>query len=158
FFTPFSPTSPSSVQYNKRYAAGRCPEKIMHLKLISLAVLAAVLLAMLAPPTGLGQWKGKGDPMAMFDRLAKDRGYFLISETDRMRQVLTDLAQVKGITDGKITRQLWLGFMEFNKGKKMGGPPATPQKPPTELWSQWAEAEFKQRDVNGDDKLSTDEM
>jgi EF hand len=124
---------------------------------------------------GGGGW----DPSAMFDKLAKGRDYFLISETQYSRQSLTEYAQAKGITDEKITRAHYLAYSEeqkakgggmFNmmKGKGMfpgmpgganipGAPGAAPP-PPKIDYDLIAEGEFAKRDHNGKGYLTKDEV
>src|SRR5512145_2143471 len=95
---------------------------------LPLLTLSFVVLAASAP-TGFGQGRGGfgkggfggfgsgGDPSAMFDRLAKGRGYFLISEVWMMRKPLQDYAQEKGISNGQITREQYLAFDHQLKAK-----------------------------------------
>jgi Ca2+-binding EF-hand superfamily protein len=140
-----------------------------------------------AAPGGFGGGGGFGgaprDPNQIFDYLAKGRTFFLLTDTRSLREPLTKYAQENGITDGKITREHFSKFNEQMKtqsggaagGGNMfmrkgppgaegtsptpGGPPgATPGMSQEEALSKWAEAEFKNRDRNGDGKLNADEM
>lgn len=128
------------------------------------------------------------DASTMFDYLARGRPYFLISETRSFRDPLTVFAKEKGITNEQITREQFTAFyakMDQYKsagggarpmGGPFGGPPASapgavavtaPAAPgmqagsgqnPLEAIGQWAEADFRRRDQNGDNRLSPDEM
>jgi hypothetical protein len=162
------------------------------------------LLTILTSPPGFGQFKGGGfpgggfggppgggfggppgmaqvDPGKMFDFMAKGRPFFMINETKRLAGPLMEYAQQKGITDGKITREQFVGFSEFMKAKVASGAP-TGMPPPktmtlpggggpgpfgsfmppgannTEMLNQWADADFRRHDENGDGKLNVDEM
>ncbi len=124
-----------------------------------------------------GGMKGGGnwDPNAMFDRLAKGRDHFLISETTYSRQALTEYAQAKGITDEKITRAHYLAYSEEQKAKFMmkgkgmmpgmpgganipGAPGAAPIPQPKIDYDQIAEFEFAKRDLNGKGFLTREEV
>lgn len=129
-------------------------------------------------PPGGGMMGGPPrDPGAIFDYLSKGRGFFLLTDTKSLREPLTKYAQEKGITDGKITREHFTAFNEQMKTQSggmpfmrkgppggdssappAGGPPSTPGMSQEEAMSKWAEAEFKNRDRNGDGKLNADEM
>jgi len=101
---------------------------------VSLMIVgAAVVFAIPAVTTGQFQMGGKGgkgggkggaggglsmDPGAIFDNyLAKGRNFFLISEAPRSRDLLTQFASEKGITNGQITRQQYMDFQEWQKAK-----------------------------------------
>lgn len=126
------------------------------------------------------------DPKAMFDRMARDRNYFLISETKMMREPLMEYAKKNGITDDKITREQFMAAWPliqtaladgmksrfsggFSSGKSFsfgstgagGSSGSTPGgAAPTSAadFKTLLEAEFKRRDENADGKLNTDEM
>lgn len=116
------------------------------------------------------------DPGAIFDYLSKGRGFFLLTDTRSLREPLTKYSQEKGITDGKITREHFTAFNEQMKTQNgglpfmrkgppggdssapAGGPSSTPGMSQEEAMSKWAEAEFKNRDRNGDGRLNADEM
>jgi hypothetical protein len=156
----------------------------------------ALLVFLVVPPTqgqgkksfggfggfGGGDFGGFGgrnrDPNQMFDFLAKGRPYFLVTETTRLREPLTQFLQTKGITNGQVTRELFSAYNEQAKSA-FGGPggfagpgmntmvlqgtpgspfSVVPQTNPVDMINQWAEADFKTRDRNGDGFLNQDEM
>src|SRR4051794_21467312 len=60
------------------------------------------------------------DPQAGFERMAKGRDSFLISETFSLREPLTQFAKDQGIVDDKITREHFRTFGEQWKAKLAG--------------------------------------
>lgn len=111
--------------------------------------LAALTLGFLANPAflwaqpsfgGGGFSKGGGfsDPTAMFQKLAGDRTYFLLSDTRMLREPLQEWMKKNGITDDKVTKatfdKAWPSVSESMKtrfsgfggfgGGKPGGPPS----------------------------------
>lgn len=107
------------------------------------------------------------DPEAGFERMAKGRDYFLISETFSLREPLTQFAKDQGIADDKITREHFRTFGEQWKAKLAGAagtntpesgssPGATEKKP--ESGDGRAEFGFRRLDTNGDGVLNLDEM
>jgi Ca2+-binding EF-hand superfamily protein len=133
------------------------------------------------PGGGKGGKGGFGrDPNAAFDFLAKGRGYFLASENMRLREPLTQFLQDKGVTNGQVTRELFAefndqtratmgfgggfpqqgGFAPQGGGPGQGFPGAGGPAPvnPVDAINQWAEADFKRLDRNGDGFLNQDEM
>jgi hypothetical protein len=139
-------------------------------------------------PGGGGGIQGGGmgqDPNKMFDYLAKDRQFFLISETRTLGQPLTQFAQERRITNGQITRQQFLDFQDWRAKQQAAGGGGTPgiqfgggapggfggfgkkngggfEKggPPTndpEVLNQRADEEFRKRDENGDGRLTPQE-
>jgi hypothetical protein len=129
-----------------------------------------------------------GDPSRTFDALAKGRPYFLLSETRSLREPLSQFAQERGITNGQITREQFAQFSEQMKTKFAGAPgggfnPGGGFAPPGGMFSptpgglapfgggfpggprggfdamsQFADGEFRRRDLNGDNVLNLDEM
>ena len=57
------------------------------------------------------------DPNTLFDVFAKGRSFFLIAETRGLRDPLTQFAQEKGITNGQITRNQFVEYMNQAKAK-----------------------------------------
>jgi Ca2+-binding EF-hand superfamily protein len=134
------------------------------------------------PGGGLPGAGGKGnfgqprDSSGIFDYLAKGRTFFLISDTNMLREPLTQWAAQKGITNGQITREQFTTFNQERGGYKSpgspgggpsksgdsartgpGGGPLSPADN-TEMMGKWADFEFKRRDDNGDGMLNRDEM
>lgn len=124
---------------------------------------------------GFGGGFGNRDPNQMFDFLAKGRGYFLVTDTNRLREPLTQFLQGKGITNGQVTRELFAAYNEQVKSGLASGPggfsspdrgpggPSFSMNPqgggnPLDTLNQLAETEFKIRDRNGDGFLNQDEM
>lgn len=121
---------------------------------------------------------GNRDPNQMFDFLARGRGYFLVTDTNRLREPLTQFLQTKGITSGQVTRELFAAYNEQVKSGLASGPggfsgpgmsdrggpggPSFGMNPqggnPLDTLNQLAETEFKIRDRNGDGFLNQDEM
>jgi Ca2+-binding EF-hand superfamily protein len=123
------------------------------------------------------------DPNVLFEMWAKDRKFFLITDTRSLRDPLTQYAQEKGITNGQITRSQFVDYMAQAKakmlsnptqggsafgggfGKKKGGdmgslpPGVTPGTAlSADAINQLADADFKERDKDGDRKLSPEEV
>lgn len=114
------------------------------------------------------------DPSKMFDFLAKGRPYFLVTETRSLREPLMQFAQQRGITNGQITRDLFIQFQDQMKSTVGGGAAPAPggfgpggfgmigpgmgRGNPLEAMGQFADAEFRRRDGNGDNFLNMDEM
>jgi Ca2+-binding EF-hand superfamily protein len=126
-----------------------------------------------APQQKKSGMKGMFDPNTNFERNAKGRDHFYVSELGERGASLQEYAQSKGITDGKITREVYLAYWEQmknnwgGKGKK-GGPGGTPGAPgapntaaivpPKIDYDQMAEFEFARRDLNGKGYLTKDEV
>src|SRR3954451_4465897 len=139
---------------------------------------AAVLL--FKPEASQGQFGSKFggpggfmmmDPNSMFDRYAKGRPYFLISDTRFLAAELMQYAAQKGISNGQISRPQFLEFWEQKKARMASGetPPGFPPRGPspggptpgpgvappnTDTIYQLADADFKRRDHNSDGKLT----
>ncbi|MBI2806534.1 MAG: EF-hand domain-containing protein [Planctomycetes bacterium] len=155
---------------------------------------------------GFGRGKGgKGfggfDAGAYFDRIANGRPSIPVSEIRTTRRDdLTKFVQDNGITNGQLSRQQFIDFLDQakkkysppsspggsvpgtpspggdsgGKGKKFGffggkggfdkGGFGGPRRPDAseplnpEVIKQYADAEFKRRDSNGDGRLNADEM
>ncbi len=114
-----------------------------------------------------------------FEMVSKGRPYFLISETRTLRGPLTAFAKEQGITNDQITREQFNTFYAkmdqyssapgggggrqgFGGGDGLtpppGSPPIAPGQDPLQAIAQWAEADFKRRDINGDGRLVPEEM
>ncbi len=103
--------------------------------IIGIAVIVMAPAITTGQPGGFGKGKTKGqpggafpgggggtqDPNAMFDYLAKDRQFFLISETTRSNATLTAFAQERGIAGGKITRQQYQEYSDWMAKKRAAG-------------------------------------
>src|SRR5262245_16914980 len=77
-------------------------------------------------PGGFGKGNfggGNSDPNQMFDFLARGRNFFLVTDTQRLRQPLTEYLESKGISNGQVTREIFTAFNEQMKGMgmSMGG-------------------------------------
>jgi hypothetical protein len=55
---------------------------------------------------------GNSDPNRIFDMLARGRPYFLVTETQRLREPLTQYLKERGVSNGQVTREL---FSQFNE-------------------------------------------
>ena len=99
---------------------------------IAFVLLAfSALLLVLAPTATMGQpgiggkgkkgQEGAADPNQAFDFLAKGRGYFLISESPRLRDALSQFLQGHGVTNGQVTREMFASYSE-QVSSAMGGP------------------------------------
>ena len=119
------------------------------------------------------------DSANVFEMLAKGKPYFMISETRTLRGPLSAFAKEQGITNDQITREQFNTFyakMDQYSGAGGGGgrqnfgpggegftpppgsPPIAPGQDPLQAIAQWAEADFKRRDINGDGRLVPEEM
>jgi hypothetical protein len=133
-----------------------------------------------------GGGRGNFDPNEMFNRMANGKEVWVRSEiTNPWGQQMFDMmAQRVGATDGQITRQQYVAYMQQRMAERTGGqPPAapgstpaptaspgTPTPPPggppggpggrspAEAMSGWAESMFRRLDLNGDGVLNYDEM
>lgn len=109
-----------------------------------LIILGAACLVMIpavtwGQPGGGGRFpfggsKGGGpvsmlnDPNKLFEYYARDRNFFLVTDTKSLRDPLTQYAESKGIKDGKISRAQFIEFSEQLKAKLASG--ATTLAPP----------------------------
>jgi hypothetical protein len=72
------------------------------------------------------------NPSQMFDFLARGRSFFLVSETRSLRAPLEQFLTQKGISDGKVTRELFTQFSDQMKAatsaasNALGTPPRGP--------------------------------
>ncbi len=113
----------------------------MSAKRITGVGLAGVLLLGLAsagraqPPGGGGRGQFRFDPNMIFDRMANGRDYIVIAEMQRGRERMEQWAAAQGITNGQLTREQFLRFMQErmaergNRGPGGGPPPAQPGAP-----------------------------
>jgi hypothetical protein len=62
------------------------------------------------------------DPNAYFDYLAKNRQFFLITETRALGGPLTQFAQERRITNGQITRQQFIEFYDWRAKQQAASP------------------------------------
>lgn len=70
---------------------------------------------------------GNSDPNRIFDFLAKGRPYFLLTETQRLREPLTQYLKERGVSNGQVTRELFAQFNEQQmKAMSGGGVPFRP--------------------------------
>ncbi len=73
------------------------------------------------PPGRMGMMLG-GDPGQIFDMLAKGRDHFLASENMLLGKSLAEFAQKNGVSDGKITKDLFVRYSEeMKKSFSTGG-------------------------------------
>jgi Ca2+-binding EF-hand superfamily protein len=148
-------------------------------QIITLGILSLLLVPLLAlaqfPQGGGGGKKGmKGDPAQMWERMAgagKDVWLRADAQNSPGGTFFFDrIAQDQNITNGQITKQQFLNFMEqmrarFGQGKGPGGggpgQPVVITAPTADQTAQWdkdAEDQFRRADQNGDGKLNEDEM
>ncbi|MFO0964683.1 MAG: hypothetical protein U0793_03725 [Gemmataceae bacterium] len=121
-------------------------------------------------PGGGGPGGGGFDAGGLFDRMAKGRGFFLISETTRFNGPLTKFASEQGI-HGEPSRipEVLEQARQLRRGLRRNG---NGQRRPRDGWARdgrhgekdrneaanaWAESEFKRRDRNDDGYLNMDE-
>lgn len=144
-------------------------------------LLFAVALLLSDSPSSLGQFRGGGpggpsgfggfggpggsmafllkDPQALFERMARGRDHFLISETFSLREPLTQFAKDKGITDDKVTLAHFTTFAEQMKAKMAPATDAASPGTPTATGDDARiEFEFRRRDNNNDGILDLKEM
>jgi hypothetical protein len=139
-----------------------------------LLLLLAPLIALAQFPPGGGGKKMKGDPNQMWERMVgAGKDVWLRSDAQNGPGgtfFFDRIAQDQNITTGQITKQQFMNYMEqmrarFGQGKGPGGggpgQPVVVSAPTPDQTAQWdreAEADFRQRDQNGDGKLNEDEM
>jgi Ca2+-binding EF-hand superfamily protein len=142
-----------------------------------------VLVAALGVPSALARAQGFGgggggwmmgggppDPNQMFDRFANGKEVIIRSEiTDPQLQFRFDrMAERMGITDGRLTREQFVTFMQQRMANWQGGRGGAPGQPGVpgagggppgpDAWAGWAENMFRRLDQNGDGYLNNDEM
>jgi len=112
------------------------------------------------------------DPGQLFDMMAKGKPSIAIADIRFGGGLAAQFAQKKGITNGMLNRQQFMGFQaEFDAMRKSGGwGPQGGRSPPapnvtivqsqsgTDVINQLSDAEFRRKDANGDGKLNQDEM
>jgi hypothetical protein len=117
------------------------------------------------------------DPNEMFNRFSGGKDVWVGSQTtDPFAQgMFTRIAERIGVTNGQITRDQYVKYMQERMGRRGGGggppappgpaapgtPPAAPGAQPdngANNWSAWAEEMFRRQDQNGDGYLNNDEM
>lgn len=135
-------------------------------------------------PGSSGSSSMMSDPARMFEFLSRGRGYFLVSDTQRMREPLMQWMKENNIQGDKITKEMFSTFgTALNKkvesgsgGMTFGRPPGSDGSgfsggpsmgfnrdsgsqgnSPTDV-RKLAEYEFQRRDRNGDGMLNLDEM
>lgn len=88
-------------------------------------LFALVAVAILFDPSqgwsqrGFGP-PGGGDPGRVFDMLSRGRGYFLAEDMRQLREPMTQWLNKRGITDGKVTRELFTSFQEEMRANPAG--------------------------------------
>jgi len=122
---------------------------------------------------GFGK-KGPADPNQLFDQLARNRPYFLISEAPaQLRNPLMAFAKEKQLTSEQITRDQFGVFYPNQdqyralagaliRSQAGGGDPRMQQGGrggnPAEGLARFAENDFRNRDANQDELLNFDEI
>jgi hypothetical protein len=161
---------------------------------VALVSITMVVLAF-APSSTLGQFGGKkggfggggfGGPKDPFDYLSKGRGYFLVDESPRLRDMgLGQFLKDQGVRSGQVTRELFTAYNQQMRGQGFGGQGGFGGRPggfpgqgggfnqgpggfqpfggqqggnPVDTLNQLAEADFNARDLNGDGFLNQHEM
>ncbi len=104
------------------------------------------------------------DPNGFFDKLSGGKDVWKRSESDSRGQMIFDrFAERLGVTNGEITRQQFLSYMN-NKDAKQGLAPAAGASPTgttdpnADRYARLAEMSFRSHDKNGDGRLEYDEM
>ena len=105
----------------------------MKSRIVGAMFLLGTFAIVFSPSPGLSQRGGPpggGDPSRIFEVLSKGRGYFMLEDTRSLREPMGRWLQQRGITDGKVTLQLFTSYMEEARssggmmfGKGSGGPP-----------------------------------
>jgi Ca2+-binding EF-hand superfamily protein len=137
-------------------------------------------------PGGMGGGRGFGgggfDPNQMFDMMSKGKDVVKRADLDPMTGMRFDrIAAGLGITNGQLTRQQYLDYMQQRMAGRGGPPgaggPAAPGAPAPaspnfggggggprgmgggeDRSANWAESMFRRLDLNGDGLLNNDEM
>jgi Ca2+-binding EF-hand superfamily protein len=137
----------------------------------SLAVVGCLLLALVTADRALAQRGGRGgggrfDPSWMFNRYANGKDYVVIAEvtSERTKTALTDYAQRKGITNGRLTREQFADYLQerftarmTNRGPQ-GTAPASPAPSTAPAADDPAKQSFDRLDANKDGVLTDSEM
>lgn len=143
------------------------------------------LLALLIPaeaasqfPSGGSSGGGRGsfgDPSKLFDMMSGGRDFVTRDSLPNplLAGMFDRFAQQMGVTDGKITREQFNGYIQQKAAEKAGGAPPGMGGPaggggkggdgkgdsnPAEMADRWAESMYRRADANGDGLLNYDEM
>lgn len=145
---------------------------------IGFCVLIGMMLVLLGPSRGVSQFPGGsrgmgGDPSKMFDFMSGGKDV-VTKDTlpfPQLAKRFDELVEKMGITNGQITRQQYMAYVEQTKnggapaGPSGGAPDGSSRGGPrggmggtAEDSDRAAEAWFRQLDKNGDGLLNYDEM
>jgi Ca2+-binding EF-hand superfamily protein len=141
----------------------------------SLTVVGCLALALLTAGAAQAQWGGgrrggwgggggRFDPSFLFNRYANGKDYIVIAEVTRARDkdAMTEYAQRKGITNGRLTREqfndYWQDRMASRRGNR-GAPSASASASPSAAaGDDPAKASFDRLDANKDGLLTDNEI
>ncbi len=134
----------------------------------SLTVVGCLFFALVVAGPALAQRGGRGggrfDPNFLFNRYANGKDYIVIAEvtSERTKSALTDYAQRKGITNGRVTREQFADYMQERFASRMnrggpGGPSASPA-PGAPAADDPAKQSFDRLDANRDGVLTDSEI
>jgi Ca2+-binding EF-hand superfamily protein len=137
-------------------------------------VVGLAFLALLLPAGPAYSQRGGGDPVQMFDKLAGGRSSLAVSDfqNPRMQQRVSQYLQDNGITNGQITRDQFQDMISSGRGGRQGGGQKLDgtgngrqggKNGRQDLTSpegirRAAEKRFHDLDINGDGKLTRDEI
>jgi Ca2+-binding EF-hand superfamily protein len=136
----------------------------------SLTVVGCLLFALAAADQALAQRGGRGggrfDPSWMFNRYANGKDYIVIAEvtSERTKTALTEYAQRKGISNGRLTREQFADYMQERMASRMnnrGAPPGSSSASPSTAapgGDDPAKASFDRLDSNRDGVLTDGEI
>jgi Ca2+-binding EF-hand superfamily protein len=96
---------------------------------VLMTVLVGIVLLLEAQPGASAPQKGgpgkkefKFDPNDIFEKwYSKGRGYFMIEEAKKGRDELQAWAKDNGVTDGKITKEMYLKYWAFREEQRSKG-------------------------------------
>jgi hypothetical protein len=128
---------------------------------------------LLAADTALAQWGGgrrggwgggggRFDPNFQFNRYANGKDYIVIAEvtSERTKTAMTEYAQSKGITNGRLTREQFADYMQQRMASRGGnrGAPSGSSASPSPGADDAAKASFDRLDTNKDGVLTDGEI
>jgi hypothetical protein len=138
----------------------------------SLWLVGCLLLALLTADTALTQWgggrrRGPPDPSFLFNRYSNGKDYIVIAEQQRERDktAMTDYAQRKGISNGRLTREQFADYWQErmatrfgNRGGPTGSTTAAPPAGAAAASDDPAKQSFDRLDLNKDGTLTDNEI
>ncbi len=134
----------------------------------SLAVVGCLVLALGTADRALAQWGGRRgggrfDPSWLFNRYANGKDYVVLAEVTRERDktAMTEYAQRKGITNGRLTREQFADYWQDRMASRRSnrGAPANPSAAPAApAGEDPAKQSFDRLDANRDGALTDSEV